>query len=58
LIQSFFNESGYQTKGKEGKALIKASQELNCSNLLIIIYNEEVEEFIKCEIVKPDPKKH
>jgi hypothetical protein len=47
LIQASFSLSNYQTKEREVKALIKASQELNCSNLVIITYNEEGEEIIK-----------
>jgi uncharacterized protein len=47
--------SDYQTKEREVKALIKASQELKCSNLIIINYNEEGEEVIKDKKIKYIP---
>ncbi|MBA7658935.1 hypothetical protein ES703_66898 [subsurface metagenome] len=47
LIQSCFDLSDYQTKERETKALIRASKELNCLNLLIITVNDEGEEIIK-----------
>jgi len=47
LIQSCFDLSDYQTKEREIKALIRASRELNCPNLLIITSNDEGEEIIK-----------
>jgi len=55
LIQASFVVTNYQTKEREVKALIKASQELNCSNLVIITYNEEVEEIIKDKKIKYIP---
>lgn len=55
LIQASFSLSNYQTKEREVKALIKASQELNCSNLVIITYNEEGEEIIKDKKIKYIP---
>jgi hypothetical protein len=37
----------YNTKEREIKSLIKASEELKCNNLLIITWDEEGEEKIK-----------
>jgi uncharacterized protein len=55
LIQSSYALSEYQTKERETKSLIKASKELNCSNLFIISYNEEGEEIIKDKKIKYIP---
>jgi len=55
LIQSSFMVSDYQTKEREVKALIRASKELKCSNLIIINYNEEDEETIKDKKIKYIP---
>jgi len=52
LIQSCFDLSDYQTKERETKALIRASKELNCHNLLILTSNDEGEEEIKNKKIK------
>jgi predicted AAA+ superfamily ATPase len=46
LIQVCWNIDDYKTKERETKALIKASEELKCNNLLIVTGNTEKEEKI------------
>ena len=46
LIQVCYNIEDYDTKKRELKALVKASKELKCNNLLIITDNKEGEEKI------------
>lgn len=55
LIQCCFDLSDYQTKEREIKALIKASRELKCSNLLIITSNEQREEKFENNQIKYIP---
>ena len=43
LIQVCYDISDYDTKKREIKALLKASDELKCNNLLVITENKEME---------------
>ncbi len=47
LIQVCFNMSDLETKNREIRALIKASKELKCNNLLIITEDTESEEKVE-----------
>lgn len=55
LIQVCWNINEYKTKEREIKALIKASKELRCKNLLIITENYEGEETVKNRKIKYTP---
>ncbi|MBI2499698.1 ATP-binding protein [Candidatus Woesearchaeota archaeon] len=52
LIQSSYDVEDFNTKEREVKALLKASKELKCSNLIIINSNYEAEEKIKGKKIK------
>lgn len=52
LIQVSYNMGDYDTKKREIKALLKASQELKCDDLLIITEDYEGEEKIKENTIK------
>jgi uncharacterized protein len=52
LIQVCYNLNDYITKERELKALLKASKELKCNNLLVITYDLESEEKIKNKKIK------
>lgn len=52
LIQACYDLADYQTKERELKSLIKASQELKCNNLLIITSDFEKKERIKGKTIK------
>lgn len=52
LIQVCYDPSDYETKQRELKSLIKASKELNCSNLLVITSDYEAEEKVKNKKIK------
>lgn len=52
LIQVCINIDDYDTKKRELRALIKASNELKCNNLLIITGDKEGEEKIKGKKIK------
>ncbi|MEK7167166.1 MAG: ATP-binding protein [Patescibacteria group bacterium] len=52
LIQVCYNIENYDTKQREIKSLIKASNELKCSNLLVITDDYEGEEKIKGKKIK------
>ncbi len=47
LIQVCYNIEDYDTKKREIKALLKASKELKCNNLIVITENKKGEETIK-----------
>lgn len=47
LIQVCYSTDEYETKRRETRALLKASKELKCKNLLVITENEEGEEEIE-----------
>jgi predicted AAA+ superfamily ATPase len=47
LIQVCYNIEDYDTKKREIRALIKASKELKCKNLIIITYDKDGFEKIK-----------
>ncbi len=47
LIQVCYDTSDYKTKDRELKALVKASTELKCKNLLVITWDYEGEEEFK-----------
>lgn len=55
LIQVCYNIDDYDTKEREIKALIKASKELRCNNLLIITEDKEEEEKINKKKIKYIP---
>lgn len=55
LIQVCYDISDLETKERELKALVKASKELKCSNLLIITEDKEGEEKIKGKKIKYIP---
>jgi len=55
LIQVCYDISDYDTKKREIKALLKASLELKCSNLLVITEDKEDEEKIKGRKIKYIP---
>lgn len=52
LIQVCYDINSYKTKEREIKALIKASKELKCKNLLVITGDYEAEERYKSEKIK------
>jgi len=52
LIQVCYNLDDEQTKTREIRSLLKASQELKCNNLLIITNDYEAEEKIKNKTIK------
>ena len=52
IIQACFDITNYQTKERETKSLIKASEELKCENLFIVNSNFEKEEKIKNKKIK------
>ena len=52
LIQVCYNLEDYQTKQRELKSLYKASQELNCNNLLVITWDYEGKEKFKNKTIK------
>lgn len=52
LIQSCFDLSNFQTKEREIKSLLQASDELSCENLLLINNEEEKEEKIGKKTIK------
>lgn len=55
LIQVCYNIADTVTKKRELKALIKASKELKCSNLLVITENYESEEKVDSKKIKYFP---
>jgi len=55
LIQVCHNIDDYDTKKRETRALLKASKELKCSNLLIITDDKECKERIKGKTIKYVP---
>lgn len=55
LLQVCYNITNYDTKKRETKALLKASKELKCSNLLIITEDTEAEEKIEGKTIKYIP---
>ncbi|MDO9231049.1 MAG: ATP-binding protein [bacterium] len=55
LIQVCQSLANFETKERETRALLKASQELNCNDLTIITYSEEVVEKIKGKKIKIVP---
>ena len=46
LIQVCYDINDYETKKREIRALIKASKELKCKNLLVITEEKEGEEIV------------
>ena len=52
LIQVCYDPSDLETKDRELKALIKASKQLNCKNLLVITWDYEAEEEFKGKKIK------
>jgi len=55
LIQVCYDISNPDTKEREIKALLKASEELKCNNLLIISHDKEGEEKTKGKKIKYVP---
>jgi len=55
LVQVCYNIEDYNTKKREIKALLKASRELKCSNLIVITEDEEREEIINRKKIKYIP---
>lgn len=55
LIQVCRDIGDYKTKERETRALLKASAELKCDNLLILTHNKEGEETIKNKGIKYMP---
>lgn len=55
LIQVCWDVGGYGTKEREVRALLKASRELGCSNLLVITGDHEAEERVKGKKIKYKP---
>ena len=55
LIQVCFSISDKDTKKREVKALLKASDKLNCDNLMIITWDEEGEESINSKKITSIP---
>ena len=55
LIQVCYDTSNPDTKERETKALLKASEELKCNDFLIISHDKEGEEKIKGEKIKYTP---
>ena len=51
LIQVCYVITNVKTRKREEKDLIKASQELQCSNLLILLWDEEKECIIKGKVI-------
>ena len=49
------NINDYDTKRRETKALVKASKELKCKNLLVITFDNESEERIQGKKIKLVP---
>jgi uncharacterized protein len=56
LIQVCYNIDDSETKNREIRALLKASKELKCKNLLVITSNKESEEHIEWFGIKRDVK--
>lgn len=52
LIQVCHNIDDYDTKRRETRALVKASKELKCKNLLVITFDYEAEERIQGKRIK------
>src|SRR3989344_2264445 len=52
LVQVCYNINDFNTKKREIRALIKASKELKCNNLLVITEDREGKEKIKNKIIK------
>ena len=52
LMQVCYRIEEIGAKERESKALVEASQELSCRNLLIIAWDEEDEEIIRGEKIK------
>jgi len=55
LIQVSFSISNVETKKREIKSLLKASEKLKCNDLVVITQDEEGEEKIKSKLVKIIP---
>ena len=55
LVQVCYNINDFNTKKREIRALIKASKELKCNNLLVITEDREGKEKIKNKIIKYIP---
>lgn len=55
LIQVCYNIEDFNTKERELKALVKASQELKCSNMSVITWDYEAEEKLKGKRIKLIP---
>lgn len=55
LIQVCYDITDYDTKKREIRALLKASKELKCKNLLVITEDKEGEEIIKNKKIKYIP---
>ena len=52
LLQACFDIHSYQTKEREIKSLIKASEEFNCNHLIIITFDYETSEKVKGKTIK------
>ena len=52
LLQACFDVTDYRTKEREVKSLIKASQKLDCNDLLVITSNYEGEELLQEKKIK------
>ncbi len=52
LIQVCYNIDDYDTKRRELKALLKASKELKCKNLVILTWDKETEESVENKRIK------
>lgn len=52
LIQACYTTEDFNTKERELKALVKASKELKCSNLLVITWDYDAEEKFKGKRIK------
>lgn len=55
LIQVCYNINEFETRKREIRALLKASKELKCNNLLVITHDYEKEERIKSKKIKYIP---
>ena len=55
LIQVCYDIDNFSTKERETRALLNASKELNCDDLLIITWNHEAEEDVSGKIIKYIP---
>jgi predicted AAA+ superfamily ATPase len=55
LIQASYDIDDYQTEERETKSLIRASEELNCRNLLVITKGKEEEKKVKGKRIKLIP---